>query len=220
MVYSPNANWNAAIGKPNQVPVYYLAIDGITTKHYSTGPVLSPAVTKKVLMSTPKGGGGSVDLIEGTTTTGGVTVELLDVDGEICDLLAVEASGSPVPSIKNRKCTLFGGYAELLEADYAQIGVYRIAGVVANSTHTGFLFDLVEPLFLLDGEIMLDATDTLPATIRGNVVNLAVSIMRDVFSTSDPDFPLDFVSVASGSSSAPTGIGIADEVLDFAQIKT
>jgi hypothetical protein len=219
MVYNPNANWTAAIAEPAQVPVYYVAIDGLTTKHYSTGPVLSPAVTKLAIMNPPRGGGGSIDLIEGRSDVGGFTLELLDLDGEISDLLAVEAPGAPVASIKNRKVTLYGGYAELAESDYAAIGVYRIAGVKANSTLTGFVFDLVEPTYLIDGNIMTNATATKPSTIRGNVVNLAMSIMRGVFSTSDADFPLDFVSVDSGSSSVPTGLGIADAVFDFTQIK-
>ena len=219
MVLNPNANWTAAIDDPSSSPVYYLAIDGLTSKHYSTAPVRSAGTTKTVLLNIPKGTGGSVDLVDGRLTIGQVRVELLDVDGEITDLVACNASGAPLASLKNRKVTLYAGYRHLVETDYAAVGTYRITDLRMNRGATGYELTLSDPLFLLDGEIMAGATETTPAMIRGNVVNMAVSIMRGVFSTSDPDFPLDYVSTAGASSSAPTGLGIADALLDFTQIK-
>jgi hypothetical protein len=83
----------------------------------------------------------------------------------------------------------------------------------------GFELELADTSYLLDGELCTTATAAKPATLRGNVVNVFLSLLRGVFSTSDPDFPLDAVSTDTGSSSAPTGLGLADSLLDIAGAK-
>ena len=217
MVLAANANWNAAIADPKQSPVFFLRIDGLS-KDYSTAPVKAAGTTKVVLANEPKGGGSTVDLVTGTQTVQKVTVELLDLAEEITDLIATQATGAPLSTLVNRKATIYTGFRSLDEADYVAQFTGRIRGVSLSDANT-FRFALSDVGYLLDGQIMTAATDKKPSAIRGNLVNLYASILRGTFSTSDPDFPLDFVSTATATSSAPTGLGIADSLLNFTQIK-
>lgn len=219
MVLNPNANWNARVADRIQHPVYYLAIDGLATKHYSTAPVRSPAVTKAVQLEIPAGGARAIDVLDGTATVARFEFELLDVAEDITDLVATEAPGAQVGTLINRKVTLYAGYRQLVESDYAEIFVGRIRGLRWNAAGTGYVVTAYDSSYLLDGEIMANATDGQPTTLRGNAVNVYASILRGVFSTSDPDFPLDFVSVASGTTSAPTGLDLADALLNIDQLK-
>jgi hypothetical protein len=219
MVLNPNANWTAAIAEQSQAPVYYIAIDGLTTKHYSTAPVKSAGTTKTVLMDPPQGGAISVDIIAGTRTVQQFDIELLDVGDEITDLLATEASGAPLSTLINRKVTLYAGYRQLAEADYASIFVGRIRRVRANRGMTAFTLTISDSSYLLDGEIMSGATDTLNTTIRGNIVNLYWAILTGTFSTTHGTFPLDSVSTDTTQSSAPSGLGIATTLINEAQLQ-
>lgn len=218
MTYNPSANWTAAVDASQQAPVYYIAIDGKTDEDYSTHPVKSPATPKTVLMEPPKGGALSVDIIDGTRTVQQISVELLDVDGEITDLIATEASGAPLSTLINRKVTLYGGDKSLVESDYAPIFVGRIARLKMNRKLTGYVLTLSDMSHLLDGEIMTAATSVKPSTIRGNIVNLYWSILTGTFDTGHATFPLDFVSTDTGSSSVPTGLGIATALINETQL--
>lgn len=218
MVLNPNANWTAAATAAQQGPVYYIAIDGITTQHYATAPVKSAGTTKDIRMNPPAGGAISLDIIAGTRTTQRIEVELLDIGGEISDLVATEADGAPVSTLVNRKVTLYGGYRSLVESDYAAIFVGRIVRVRMNKELTGYILTLADSSHLLDGEIMANATSDKPTTIRGNIVNLYWSILTGTFDTGHATFPLDYVSTAGGSSSAPTGLGISTSLINETQL--
>jgi hypothetical protein len=214
-----NTNWNAAADAAEQAPVYYLAVNGISGEHYATAPVRSAAVTKVLILGTPEGDTTSTDLITGRTTAGRIRVALYDVAGKATDLVGVGRSGAPVSTWRNRLCTLYAGYRSLVEADYIAIWTGRVAGIAMLPGGTGYELDLEDIAASLDGPIMVNATEAKPTIVRGNVVNVFASILRGAFSTSDPDFPLTFVSTDSGSSAAPTGLGIAAAQLDVAGMK-
>ena len=210
------ANYKAQVALQHQAPVYVLTIDGVTAE-YGTAEGLSAVDGGSAptnLMSLPKGGGGAVDMLEGTTTLSEVTCTLLDVAGAITTLVSTDASGAPVSTLINRDAILWGGYRGLAAGDFAKIFVGQISGVKMTRDMTGYEIRLSDKTILLGNDIMTAATDTLPATIRGNVVNVYWSILTGTFDIGHATFPLDSVSTLTGSSSAPTGLGIATADID------
>jgi hypothetical protein len=126
MPYSPNANWNAATALAAQQPVYYIAIEGLTAYHFSTAPVRSASVTKKPYLHVPSGIGQKVSQLQGRTSLNLFNLQLTNRNGEINDLFATEAASPTLASLINRRVTLYAGYAELSEADYAPWAQGRI----------------------------------------------------------------------------------------------
>lgn len=218
MAYTPNANWTAEKDAADQRPVYYVAIDGLTAQ-YSTHPVSGASPAKTVLMEPPTGGGVSVDIIEGRQTVQTVEFELIDVGDAITDMISTQAAGAPVGTLINRKATIYSGSRLLAASDYAAMFTGRITGVRMNGTLTGYIFRISSLDYLLDGTLMTAATAALPSTVRGNVVNVFWSLVTGTFDTGHADFPLDFVSTTTGSTSAPTGLGVSSALLNTVQLK-
>ena len=129
MPYNPNANWTARASVAAQMPVYYVAIDGLTTVHYSTAPVRSPSVTTKVLLKTPSGIGQKIAQLDGRVSLNLFTLQLVNKGNELNDLFANERSSPTLASFINRKITLYAGYADLVESDYAPWASARIRSV-------------------------------------------------------------------------------------------
>lgn len=168
----------------------------------------------KPYLQLPEGGGSSHDPISGRIQVGDLTVDLVDLDDEVTAEIATDAAGSTLGSLINRKATVWAGYRGLAIADFAPIYTGRVAGLQLVDGLTTYRLTLTDNLFLLDGTIMEGSSEGAPATVRGNLVNVYWSILRDSFSTSDPVFPLDFVSTTTGSSTAPTGLGIPAALID------
>jgi hypothetical protein len=226
MTYDPNANWTTARALRAQVPVYFVRIDGLNDRDYSTGAVKSPTRTKLQILDTPRGGGVSLDLLAGTRTVQEMTLRLLDLDGEVTALISTEATAAPLPTIINRVAVVYGGYSDLVETDYAILYRGRIADCRMTSDMTGYELTLSDPLYaLLSKQIMTNATDEVrdpvtdvvtaakPVRLTGNVVNLLYSILTGSFLTTG-SFPLETVSIDGTGSAAPTGLGIAAADID------
>jgi len=192
---------------------------------FSTGPVKRQHLQKVRLMDIPSGGGVELDSIDGTMTIGEVAFELFDVDGLITRLVSTEKSGnaatdegSLLSTLINRRVTIYGGYASLGEGEYPPIFTGLVSGPVKFNEFS-YSFQISQVTRLLDSVIMVNADEDHTVTIEGNLVNVVASILRNVFSTDDPDFPLDEVSAATSSTEVPTGIGVDDSFLNFEQIK-
>lgn len=214
-----NASFNAKADATDQAPVYFADIAGIGGTHYATAPIFTPSGTHKLILGLPRISPGGLDLLEGSWTVSRVVLPFLDVGGEASILFGSAAPGAPVTSWKNRVVTLYGGYRDIGQVNYVKLFTGRVTGLRLSGDLAAYELELADPSYLIDGELCTGATDTTPTTIRGNVVNVFVSLLRGVFSTSDPDFPLEAVSTTTGSSSAPTGLGIPDADLDFAGMK-
>ena len=128
-MYNPNANWTARKGARDQSPVWYIAIDGLTTKHFSTAPVRNAAVTKKVLLKVPDEIGQKIDPMVGRVSVRLSRLDLVDAADEITDLIATEKTSPTLPTLLNRTLTLYEGDATLDESDYAPIAVGQITDV-------------------------------------------------------------------------------------------
>jgi hypothetical protein len=142
--YNPNANWTAATAAGAQAPIYYIAIEGLTTKHFSTGPVRSAGTTKEVLLRVPDSTAQKLSQLQGRASLTVVSFELVDRDGEITDLVATEKSSPTLPTLVNRAVTLYSGYADLAEADYAPVGFGQIDSVEMTDQGLAFRFTLVD----------------------------------------------------------------------------
>lgn len=129
MVYIPNANWAAAKGARTQAPIYYIAIDGLTTKHFSTGPVKSAGTTKKHLMAVPDEIGQKVEPLQGKVSVRISRIDLIDVADEITDLISTDKVSPTLPTLINRQVTLYEGDVSLVESDYAPIAYGQVADV-------------------------------------------------------------------------------------------
>jgi len=218
MTRTGNANWNAQIAASGQAPVYFIRIDGLS-KDYATAEVQNAGTSKTVLMDIPTGGASTIDLVSGAYTVQETKVALVDVDDEITELVCTTASGAPLSTLVNRKATIYGGFRPLDESDYLVMFIGRIRGVRMRNDLNAFEFTISSINYLLNAEIMNVALPTHPTTIRGNIVNIYASILRGVFSESDPDFPLDYVSENTVTSTKPYGLDIPDALIDFAKIK-
>lgn len=142
MVYNPNANWTAATDLAAKAPTYYIAIEGITTKHYSTALVLAAGTTKKPLMRVPDQIGQKISQLQGRQTISVFSFQLVDSAGEISDLLATDKSSPQLATLINRKVTLFSGYLDLNEADFAPIAIGEISDVRLLMSGTAYSFKM------------------------------------------------------------------------------
>ncbi len=127
--YNPNANWTAKTNAGARAPTYYIAIEGLTTKHYSTAPVRNAGTTKKLLLNVPTALGEKVEQLQGRQSISLMDIELVDRDGEITDLISTEKSSPTLATLVNLRVTLYSGYADLDEADFAEKGRGQIASV-------------------------------------------------------------------------------------------
>ena len=217
-----NANFNAKADLADQAPVYFATVAGISNRLYSTAKVQSVpgGTTEKIVLDLPEISPGGIDLLEGSWTVAQVRLKFFDVGGEASLLFGVGGASAPVATWKNRHVTLWGGYRDLGWADYVKLFTGPAVGLELGPALGSYILTLADTSYMLDGELATAATADEPATIRGNVVNVFASLLRGVFSTSDAHFPLLEVSTASaGVSSAPTGLGIPDALLDIAGMK-
>jgi hypothetical protein len=125
-VYNPNANWTAATNAGARAPSYYIAIDGVAV-HYSTAPVRNAATTKKVYLELPGVIGQKVNMLTGRQSIQITSLDIVDRDNEMTDLIAIDKASPTVPTLINRTVTIFAGYLDLDEADFAPIAVAQIA---------------------------------------------------------------------------------------------
>ena len=140
MPYDPNANWTARTNAAAKEPTYYVVFDGLTTVHYSTAPVRNAAVTKKLLLNVPDQIGQRLSQLQGRQTIASMSFELVDRDGLITDLVSTEKPSPILSTLMNRKVTLYAGYADLDESDYAIIGEYQVSDVSLSNQGTTYKF--------------------------------------------------------------------------------
>lgn len=218
MVFDPNPTWTAAIGESPQKPQYFVRFDGITDVQYSTHPIKAATRTTKGLLEVPESSRAVIDLQAGSATTATVRFTLLDVLGEIANIIAWDRTGAPIVTLISHRVQVFGGYAHMDEADYPAIFTGRINGVAMTNDLLGFAFDILDFTSQFDQQIMLNAEPDKISRITGNVVNCVWAILTGTFSTSDPNFPLEHVSVSSEllGTSVPTGLNIPAAEIDSA----
>jgi hypothetical protein len=144
MPFDPNANWTAATNAGAKDPVYYIALEGLASKHYATAPVKTPAVTKKLLLNMPTSIGQKVSQLQGRTSLNLFPVSMVNQGAELNDLFATEKTSPTLDTLINKRVTLFSGYASLAEADYAALVVGQIRDVAIRKDGTLWEMSLVD----------------------------------------------------------------------------
>lgn len=182
---------------------YFLVIDGLTTR-YSVFPVQNPANTYKGFLSIPSSIAQKVYPLEGRSSLGSVSFELLDVGDEITDIVSTDAPGAPIPSLINRRARIFAGFRNIDEADYVLVftGEFYEPPTYDRSQRTWSftLADLKRPL--INEKIMTNSSKATPTIISGNFVNIYFALLTGDFA--DATFPV------TTSGATPTGLGVAD----------
>ena len=216
---------DAGFGAGDNYSVYLRSNDMVTGEelYFDSVEIYGPADNEYCLniLNPPTGGSGQIDIISGTYSIQDTAVTAIDDADELTGLIATDASGAALSTLINRRATIWGGYRTLDVSDYAAVTTGRITSLRTTREFEGYTFGLSDILNQLDGQVMTGATETEPTTIRGNVVNMYWSILTGTFDTGHATFPLDAVSSDSpGSSSAPTGLGIATTDINETQLTT
>jgi hypothetical protein len=200
MVYDPNANWTAGAGAAHQAPIYFITVEGDATR-YSTGPVKNPGATYKRYLRTPRGVTQEIFPLQGKSSIGSLSLDLVDVDGDITELLS---PGQIVPTWINRNVTLFGGYADLDEADFAELFLGQVSDWgMKGPVYTIKVRDLKRTTL---EKIMVNATEDTPSTIEGNPINVWYALVTGDFA--NVTFPV------TTSGAAATGLDVSTSLID------
>ena len=200
MTYDPNANWTARAGAQHQQPVYFLVMEGVSFR-FSTGAVLGAGATYKEYMRTPRGVTQKIVPLEGKSSIGSLSIDLVDVDDEVTDLLS---PGQVVPTWINREATLFAGYADLDEADFAE--VFRGQVSDWDMDDVGYTLKIRDLKRTTLEKIMTNATEDTPSIIEGNPINVWYALVTGDFANAT--FPV------TTSGATATGLDVAASLID------
>ncbi len=166
MPYDPNANWTSRTNAAAKNPVYYIALEGLASKHFSTGPVRNASVTKKALLKVPDSVAQKLSQLQGRSSLNLTSLLLVDRAGEITDLVATEKASPTLPTLVNRAVTIYAGYADLDESDYAPIAVGQINGIDLAQGVVTYELSLVDLRRQQFEEIFTNAEATQSAPIN------------------------------------------------------
>lgn len=200
MTYNPNANWTARAGAQHQQPNYFLVMEGVSFR-FSTGPVKNAGATYKEYMMTPRGVTQEIFPLEGKSSIGALSIDLVDVDDEVTDLLS---PGQVVATWINREATLFAGYADLDESDYAEVFRGQVSDWEMDGV--GYTLKMRDLKRTTLERIMTNATEDTPSIIEGNPINIWYALVTGDFA--DATFPV------TTSGATPTGLDVSDTLID------
>lgn len=158
--------------KTANAPSYYITIDGITTKEYSTHPIKAAVLPKIVSMDPPEGTQQTLNPLQNKATVGEIRVNFVDTDSEITDLISTDGNAPTLDTLINRKLTLFAGYTNLDEADFTPVfsGEIRQVDLVAPLMYR---FTVVELKRRFEELLMSDLDDRLNENERVPLVALS-----------------------------------------------
>jgi hypothetical protein len=137
-------NWNTANAKTGKMPIYALQltpqvalVGGGTVPVYTTHDLARWGVTGapsyEPWLKTPQGASQSVDIVNGSSSIGTLTCEVLDVGGAVRLLVGQN-------TIEGSAATLLVGYAGLAWADFAVLQSYMVYSINPTDGYTSFEF--------------------------------------------------------------------------------
>jgi hypothetical protein len=95
--------------------------------------VRSAATTKKLILNVPSSIGQKLSQHQGRATLTLFDAELVDAAGDATDLISTEKASPLVATLVNAHVTLYSGYADLVEADFAPVAIAQVQNVVLSS---------------------------------------------------------------------------------------
>jgi hypothetical protein len=184
-MYSPNAAWVARTDAGAKHPIYFLAIEGLGTKHFSTGPVLNAVVVKRLLLQLPDSVGQRLAQLTGRSSLTLTNISLLDRDGEITELVATERSAPLLGTLINRRVTIFSGYADLREDEYAPVFEGAVDSLELGADNVTYTLRIVDLRRAAQDDIMTNAKAQSPRPIN-TTLSASASAGAFSFSVVDP----------------------------------
>jgi hypothetical protein len=143
-VISTTSGWNARNVSPAKMPIYVFSIAGFSTV-YASGDLTRWGVTGapsyEPWLLTPEGASQTVDVVNGSSSIGNLTVEIVDAGGAIRQLVGQNVlEGSAV--------TLKVGYPGLAWTDFALLHTYVLRTIVPSDGYNSFIFNCQDPQLL------------------------------------------------------------------------
>lgn len=139
----------------HNAPAYFVTIDGISDREYSTHKIKGAILTKVICMQIPSGATQALTPLQGRATVGEIAIPMVDVDGEMTRLISTEAGTPVLATLINRRMTLWAGYRGLDESDYIQVFTGEIRKV-RNSESLVYEFILSDFKRRYEDRIMAD----------------------------------------------------------------
>ncbi len=132
-----NTNWDARNAAAGKQPIYVMELSGHATV-YSTRDLAGSGVTGTLptcrpWLLTPKGAGQSVDVVNGTSTIGELTCEVIDQGGELRTLIGTT-------TLEGATLTLLVGYPGIAFNEFVALQTYQIYKVTPSSGYTSWCF--------------------------------------------------------------------------------
>lgn len=196
-----NANFDALHDLAAKTPIYLIHFDGETTD-YCNMPPLSPTYTCRSYLKRISGLSHRVEPEEGRSSIGGVTMELLDFDGEITSLLATDSV-----YFHRKKTTIKAGYLGMTEADMLTIFTGWITGLKLSQDGLVYVFQITDPQKWMQRKVFRSATDATPVIISGNWVNVMLAMLTSTGDGTNGDY--DWYEEENGLGIEQSAINVA-----------
>ena len=134
---STTSGFNAANAAMGKRPVYAFAIAGQTTA-YTTHDLAAVGVTGTLptyapWLKAPQGNAQTIDVVNGSSSIGELTCEVIDVGGAV---LALIGAGG----LEGSQCTLSVGYAGTAWTDFAVVCTYQLYKINPTDGYNSFNF--------------------------------------------------------------------------------
>jgi hypothetical protein len=131
------ANWNTANAKSAKMPIYAFSIQGQSTV-YTTHDLVRNGITGTLptyqpWLKTPQGASQTIDIINGSSSIGELTCEVVDVGGAIRTLVGTN-------TLEGSQITLSVGYPNTAWTDFAVVQTYLLYKINPSPGYTSFLF--------------------------------------------------------------------------------
>jgi hypothetical protein len=155
--HSFNANWIAATESGALLPTYFIRIEGIDDKQFSTAPIRGATRDTRVLLEVPDSVGQVIDQLRGKSSLSITKILLVDHADDLTTIFAVQRPGSVINTTVNREIQLFSGYMTLDETDYEEIARGQIATLKLRPDEKTYELRIVDEKRGQDEDVMTNA---------------------------------------------------------------
>jgi len=152
-----NPNWVAATNSGALLPVYFVRIEGIDDKQFSTAPIRGATRDTRVLLEVPDSIGQVLDQLRGKSSLSITKVLLVDHNDDLTTIFSVQRPASVINTTVNREVQLFSGYMTLDETDYEEIARGQISTLKLRPDEKTYELRIVDEKRGQDEDVMTNA---------------------------------------------------------------
>ena len=129
--------WNTANAKTAKMPIYAFAIAGQATV-YTTHDLVRAGITGTLpayepWLKTPQGASQTIDVVNGSSSIGELTCEVIDVGGAVRELVGTQ-------TLEGSQVVLSVGYPGIAWTDFAVLQTYLLYKINPSPGYTSFYF--------------------------------------------------------------------------------